>query len=266
MSRFVLHSLSWRRLFAPFLVAASALSSAAAANSPASPPLATAKAVVVDSADACDSSGVIWETLNQNWSQFGAVRVRINYRDADLCGGAIVTYEALVASGAQTVILSNTTGSHHVFDASEIDALTRYAQEGHNLVGTFILLQYGAYDNRALAPLFGLDPTVTYGKLNVSGAKFKIRANSPLFAGMGGQYTAGGYLGTQTPPGNQWTDTAAGQASVLGYDTNRHAAILSYCGPGYRAFFFTQEPEYGGDTQDQQLFYNALVLGRHPGC
>ena len=35
---------------------------------------------------------------------------------------------------------------------------------------------------------------------------------------------------------------------------------------GYRADLFTWMPEFGGNVQDQQVLYNAIVQGREPGC
>jgi hypothetical protein len=234
------------------------------------PPVPTATAVLVKSWSGCSSNDVAWEQLNQNWSQYGDVRIRIDYTDEALCDGSReITYEALEASRAQTVILSDPAGGGHLFNSSEIDAITRYVQEGHDLIGTFLTLQSLAQkiDNRALAPLFGLDPTATYGRRDAGTGSYTMRPHAPLFDGLGGQYVSGGYLWSQQPPGGRWTNAAAGQARILGFTRDRRAAILQYCGEGFRSFLFSQMPEFdNSNAQDRQVLYNALVMGRKPGC
>jgi hypothetical protein len=231
------------------------------------PPVPTATAVVVKSWSGCGSDEVVWNALNRDGAQFGDVRVRIAYHDRALCDRASeVTYDALEASGAQTVILSDPAGGGAQFDASEIDAITRYVQEGHNLVATFLTLQYTDIDNRGLAPLFGLDAAVTYGRRKSASGSYTLRPHAPLFAGLGGQYDTGGYLASQKPPGGHWTNAAADEGRILAFDVDRKAAILQYCGAGFRSILFTQMPEYHGNAQDQQVLYNAIVMGRKPGC
>ena len=52
----------------------------------------------------------------------------------------------------------------------------------------------------------------------------------------------------------------------MGHNDDATAAILEYCGPGYRAHWFTSMPEYHGGVADQRVLYNAIVMGRTPGC
>ena len=67
------------------------------------------KAVVVRSWSDCGSTGVIWREINANWANHGTTPVHIDYTIPDLCYGP-VTYEALAASGADVLIISDPAG------------------------------------------------------------------------------------------------------------------------------------------------------------
>jgi hypothetical protein len=104
---------------------------------------------------------LIWDSLNATWSNYGTTPININYAHADLCGGP-VTYDKLVASEADVVIISDPAGGLEQYSADEVSALRQYAQDGHALIGTFMLLQWRDFDNRGLAPLFGLASGVAF--------------------------------------------------------------------------------------------------------
>jgi len=240
--------------------------SPAVATDEAPPTMRTATAVVVKSWGGCSSDGLLWEALNRDWQQLGEVRVHIDYRNSALCDGSTqVTYDALTASGAQTVILSDIAGGEHSLDASEIDAITRYVQEGHNVIATYLTLEYRRFDNRGLAPLFGLDSTVTYGWRNYVRGSYRTAKNARLFYGVG-EYSTEGLRASQLPSGDYWTNDAAGDAHVIATGTSRRSAILQYCGSTFRAILFTEMPELGGGAQDERVLYNAVVMGRRAGC
>lgn len=223
------------------------------------------KAVVVKSWGQCESGDLVWDDLNAHWSRYGNTPIRIDYANPELCG-ASMTYDALVASGAQTVIVSDPDTQSSQFSDQEVQDLTRYVQEGHNLIGTFLLLHWRNIDNRALAPLFGLDPTQGYYVDRSVETDFTIRSRIPLFKGLDGRYASSGYHESQEPQGHHWSPAASGDAKVIGYDRGHRAAILSYCGTTYRALYFTWMPEYLGNAQDEQVLYNAIVSGLRPAC
>jgi hypothetical protein len=237
------------------------------AAGPVAKPQETVTAVVVKSWSKCGSNGVVWEDLNAHWADFGSVPIHIDTGNPDLCSGGRVTYEALVASGAQTVILSDPAGGVLTFARSEVAALRRYAHEGHNLIGTFLLFAYGDVDNRALAPLFGLPSDVPYVGVEGTGPLiFKIIADDPLFSGMGTRYKSNGYPRSQAPGDSAWNFADNGRARYLAMARERHAAVIEHCAPAYRALYITHMPEYGGGREDKQLLYNAIVAGAEPGC
>ena len=119
------------------------------------PAIETIHAVVVKSWGACGSGATLWESLNANWSSYGSTSIEIDYSNPDLCNGPI-THAALAASGADVVIISDPAGGIQQYSDLEISALSDYAREGHNVIGTFLVFQWYDVDNRGLAPLFGL--------------------------------------------------------------------------------------------------------------
>jgi hypothetical protein len=98
---------------------------------------AVVEAVVVKSWSGCRSDNVIWAALNAGWQSYGSTSIHIDYRNSALCDGP-VTYDALEASGADVVILSDSAGGAHQLSADEIAAIGRYADEGHDLIGSYV--------------------------------------------------------------------------------------------------------------------------------
>ncbi|HSQ18658.1 MAG TPA: hypothetical protein VLM83_13230 [Anaerolineales bacterium] len=215
-------------------------------------------AVVVRSYDGCSSSGVIWDSLNATWSSYGSVPVHIRYATPGLCSGTI-TYEGLVASQADVLILSDPAGGILQYSPSEISAIQQYASEGHNLIGTYLLLQYSTTDNRGLAPLFGLQSGVAYTAAeDILPTYTFLEAGNPLFKHLAAPYASSGYNWSQVPTSGTWSAAALNGARLVGINGDQTAAILAYDAPAYRAVYITSMPEYLGGAADEQFFYNAI--------
>jgi hypothetical protein len=220
------------------------------------------EAVVIRSWSGCTSGSVIWEDLNTNWSLYGSIPIHITYDYPGLCDGTAITYATLTASGADVLILSNPLGAAApvIFSIDEINAIQQYAMEGHHLIGTFLLLQYGSYDNRGLAPLFGLQAGVTYTFADIITPTYSfLEAGSPLFKGLTPPYASSGYNQSQVPLSGLWDASALTGARLVGINADQTAAILSYHGPNYHATYITNMAEYNGGTADKQFFYNMLT-------
>jgi len=188
------------------------------------------------------------------------VPLHIDYGDPALCTGT-VTEEALEASGAQVVILSDPAGGQVPFTQDEADALMRCAQAGHD-----VMFHWRDTDKRILAPLYGLDADRGYVVDRAGSPNFQARAHSPLFEDIGQEYTTTGFAASQVLWHKKWTKAAVGKGRIEAHDDGRRAAIVRHCGAGCRADLFTFMPEYGGGTQDQQVLYDAIVPGREPRC
>ena len=136
----------------------------------------------------------------------------------------------------------------------EVDAIWQYAQEGHNLIGTYLLFQWETVDNRALAPLFGCSAIITWSAAATTPTYNFMEPGNPVFNGLVEPYVSSGYTESQVP-GGVWSTGAR----LVGISIDGYAAILVYDAPTYRAIFITTMPEYTGDVQDERFFYNAIV-------
>ena len=225
----------------------------------------TVTAVVVKSWGTCPpSSLLIWDELNNNWSSYGTTPVVINYNHPQLCSGP-VTYTDLVASGADVLIISNPTGGEEQYSVDEIAAISTYAQEGHNIIGTYQLFQNptSTKDNRGLAPIFGLYATTNYTATSLISATFSlIEPTDPLFTGMTNQYTSDGFANSQVPGDNSWDAPDLNGARIVAKTTDNEGAIFVYDGLRYHAIYVTHMPEFSGGIEDERFFYNAITYPR----
>ena len=130
--------------------------------------------------------------LNSNWSAYGTTPLAI---DSSLVRSSSFTYEDLVRINANVLWLSNPSGGTMNYTPAEIQAVQRYASEGHSLLGTYVVFQYGGCDNRGLAPLFGLGNTTSYNSTEIAANQsFTLLAPSnPLFARLSNPYVSSGF-------------------------------------------------------------------------
>jgi hypothetical protein len=229
----------------------------------ASVPAGTVKAVVVRSWGNCFSGSLIWDDLNANWSNYGTIPIVIDYSDPALCGsGDVVTLAALEANGAQTVILSDLAGGSQQWAPSEVTALKQYAQEGHNVVGTYATFVWGGVDNSALLPLFGLSASQTYGGgINPIVPTYLLKAPGlPLFRNVGNPYVSAGYNFAQTPSDGAWSPNELTTGRLAGRTSDAQAAIVVRRAATYYSIYIANMPEYNGGTADEQFFYNAIIF------
>jgi pimeloyl-ACP methyl ester carboxylesterase len=220
------------------------------------------RAVVVKSWGGCTAPDMVWDDLNQRWREYGSISIHVDYAHPGLCDGP-VTYQKLVDSGADVLILSNPAGGGKQFSTEEIEAIQQYLQEGHDLIGTYAVFQYGYVDNHSLAPLFGLATTSykTEPRPQPPVYEFSLPEHS-LFVNLSNPFSSYGYSSVQVPNISVWTDTHLDGAVYLAKTSEQHAAILVYEIEEYRAIYFSNMPEYGGEMADRQLLYNAITLSR----
>jgi hypothetical protein len=206
-----------------------------------------------------------WPELAANWPMFGTTRLQIE----TLCSGP-VTYAGLVASKAHVLVLSDIAGGQYQLSASEIAAITQYAQAGHNIVATYVtfLWEYGdqEWDNTALAPLFGITPSFATTSPVLRRPDYNIlRANSPLLTAVPSPYDSSGYPRSQIPAGGRWDTDALGGARYVAHTAARKAAITLFRNTAdhYAAVYISSMPEFSNPSSaDLQFLYNALTLTR----
>jgi hypothetical protein len=219
-------------------------------------------AVVVKSWGQCSSGSLIWDDLNANWSSYGSIPISIDYSNPDLCGSGIVTLAALEASGADVVILSDPAGNLQSFDSNEVTAIRQYAQEGHNVVGTYLVFAYGTVDNSALAPVFGLRSDGAYtGGTEIVAPTYNLRYPTlALFRDVGNPYVSSGYNQAQTPGDGAWSSNELQGARLVGRTSDAKGAITVRKASTYYSIYISNMPEYVGGTTDKQFFYNAIIF------
>jgi hypothetical protein len=221
-------------------------------------PASTVTAVIVKSW----GNNPVWADLDANWSNYGTTPVSIDY--TTLISGDF-TYTDLVNSGADVVILSDPAGGLQQYSSAEVAALAKYAKGGHSLLGTYLTFEYDnsegeTYDNRALAPLWGLSSTLTYDYVSISNQFTKVVSKACLFNKISGStWMSNGYPYSQVPSSGTWSgnlDTAKAAA-----DSDDYVGVITgHRAKAYTAIYVSNMPEYqttGGD--DEQLLYNAIT-------
>jgi hypothetical protein len=198
----------------------------------------------------------IWGDLNANWSTYGTTQVFIDYTtliQSDF------TYTDLVNSNADVVILSDPAGGGQQYSSAEVAAIAKYVKAGHSILGTFLTFQNETYDNRALAPIFGLSSSLTYDYVGISNEFTKV-TSACLFNKIPGPVgKSNGYPYSQVPSSGSWMGNLG--AAIAGAESDSYVGVISgYHKNSATAIYISSMPEYqtiGGD--DEQFLYNAIT-------
>jgi hypothetical protein len=165
------------------------------------------------------------------------------------------------------VILDDPAGTGGQFSPAEVAALQTYADDGHDLIGTFLTfwwLNGGAeVDNSALAPLFGLkeDAGWTADEIAIT-PTYKLsrkRYARPLVRDLPKPYVSTGYNYSQRPGDLTWSKNELHGAKLVGRNADKSAAITVLRAAQYNAIYIANMPEYEGGTADKQFLYNAII-------
>ena len=216
-------------------------------------PAKTIKAVIVKSW----GDNPVWADLNTNWSTYGKTPVNIDhttYIKSDF------TYQNLVNSKANVVIISDAAGGTEQYSTAEIAAVAKYAKNGHSVLATYATFQYGSDDNRGLAPVFGLSSTLTYITTGISGDFKKDASNACLLTKIKGKsWQSMGFNESQVPSSGSWTGNL-GKAKAEADSDSFIGVISLYKTAKYAGIYVSNMPEYqnvGGP--DEQFLYNAIT-------
>lgn len=199
----------------------------------------------------------VWEAMKTNWQNFGKIPVTIDdstYISSDF------TYQDIVASKANVIVLSNPAGGVQQYSPAEIAAVVKYAKKGHPVVGTYLVFQWATVDNRKLAPVFGLNATLQYnGAVAISNLFKKTKLNQCLLKRIsGGSWQSNGYPYTQVPSTGSWKGHLAKATAVA--ESDKYVGVVSlFTAPTYTGVYISNFPEYNGGTDDEQLLYNAVT-------
>jgi hypothetical protein len=200
----------------------------------------------------------VWEAMKTNWQNFGKIPVTIDdstYIDSDF------TYQDIVKSKANVIVISDPSGGGKQYSAAEISAVSKYARKGHTVLGTYAVFQYGSTDNRGLAPVFGLSSKIDYNttQVGISNLFKKIKTKECLFKGISGKsWQSDGYPYTQVPATGVWKGHL-GKATAVAQSDEYVGVVTLYAAATYSSVFVSNFPEYNGGTDDEQLLYNAVT-------
>lgn len=196
----------------------------------------------------------VWDDLKTNWNQYGKTPLVIDdttYIDSDF------TYQDLVSSKANVLVLSNPAGGMQVYSTAEVNAVAAYAVKGHPVLGTYQVFQYSTTDNRALAPIFGLDATLQYDETPISNLFYKTKRGQCLFKQISGNsWQSYGFAHSQIPAMGNWTGNLD-HATAVAESDSYVGVITIYNAKKYTGVYISNFPEYYGATDDEQLLYNA---------
>ena len=217
------------------------------------PPAGTVTAILVKSW----GDNPVWADLNANWSTYGTVPVSIDYTTLI---GSDFTYQDLVNSNANVIILSDPAGGLQQYSSTEVAALAQYVKAGHVILGTYLTFQYQAQniDNRALAPIFGLSSSMAYDFVGISN-QFTRVGSACLFNKIRKSWQSLGYPNSQVPTAGSWLGNLGKERA--GAESDNYVGVIGGIRGGTAAaIYISNMPEFstiGGN--DEQLLYNAIT-------
>jgi hypothetical protein len=200
----------------------------------------------------------VWEAMKTNWKNFGKRPVTI---DDSTYIGSDFTYQDLVNSKANVIVLSDPAGGGKQYSPAEIAAVAKYAKKGHTVIGTYAVFRWSTVDNRGLAPVFGFNSKIEYNNtaVGISNLFKKTKAKECLLKRItGSSWQSDGYPYTQQPATGSWTGHL-GKATAVAESDSFAGVVSLYTAPTYTGVYVSNYPEYNGGTDDEQLLYNAAT-------
>ncbi len=231
-----------------------------------------------------------WDQLNDFWNAYGNVRIEINYTHFDK---ERITYQDLVDSFADVLLISSSRSGRmddpasggFKFSYKELQAIERYTQEGHGLIGTGLTFDSEKLNEhgQVLGLVFGLKAmNIYYHKTGIKNLSvIDPLENHPLFNNIPNNYTTAD--GTTLTPGLlitwfplpdpdewyplNWTADRldGGEYKAMSYPTDNATVIANDPG-AHKAVYITNFVEKNSSWNDRQLLYNAMAwVGYQPG-
>jgi hypothetical protein len=254
-------------LVCTFAVAGSTRAAGSELNAPPRPGMASSatagvSAVLVDAYSGCSVEYGL-AALNTDWPQFGTTSLSVTTGGA-LCAGQF-TLSDLEESGADTVILDAVAGSY-TLSQNEVDALQKYLEQGHTLVGLGDDFLWHKHVDNDVAPLFGLaEQSAWHATGSFRGApptytlKLENPASAQLFKDVPNPYVSAAQGFDEKPTDKRWSRNDMTGASIVGLNPSHRVCITVYDGPGYQAVYIANDADYQSSTADLQFLYNALT-------
>lgn len=203
-----------------------------------------------------------WAALNVEWPQYGTTPIVIDH--SSLAGAQSFSFADLEASGADVLVLSDPAGVLQQYAPAEVDAVRRYVEGGHNVIGTYAVFQWTVYKNNALAPIFGLAGQSRYASTaGTISNDFQVLTPTGLTQGLASGWTSTGYPCSQLPlDQSPWGSVQLGAALPVAQCDALDALVTLHEAPTCSAIYISNMPEYFGGPDDKRLLYIAITYSR----
>jgi subtilisin family serine protease len=214
--------------------------------------------VLHSSGNVLGQSITTWQELNSQWHLFGDTMIYVDYTSLNKDD---ISYADLAGSEADVLIISCAydTYAGWEFTDSEIKAITRYVYEGHGLIATAGTLYNGVPDNNRLAPLFGLDETITWGTTSTD-LLHLVNLTHPLLANVPNPLVFPSVV-TALPSDGQWDSNELADGTYLALGHYQESAIVVHRGLVYVSPWLEVIPPYY--YHHLQLLYNAITWSHY---
>jgi len=215
-------------------------------------------AVLHSSGNVLSQSITTWQELSSQWHLFGDTMVYVDYASLNKDD---ISYADLAASEADVLIISCAydTYSGWEFTDSEIKAVEQYVHEGHGLIATAGTLYNGVPNNNNLAPLFGIDDTITWNWAQTD-LLHLLNTTHPLFAKVPNPLVFQSVM-TTLPSDGRWDSNELVGGKYLGLGQNQESAIVIFRGLVYLSPWLEVIPPYY--YHHLQLLYNAITWSHY---
>jgi hypothetical protein len=202
---------------------------------------------------------LIYNDLRINWSLYGDYELEfVNVSQP-------VTYEGLVATGAQVLVICDPAGGDIQYSNDEFAAIKSYLEIDAKGVFVTYLLRYSDIDNSMLAPLVGIESSYLFNTYPLHNNEYDIYLpDHPLFRDVSDPWVSWGYPHTQALIASNWHEALLPGAVVVAETTDTLSAVIKYSNPSWKGVWVTSMPDYFGNDMDKQFIYNSLVWLAHP--
>jgi hypothetical protein len=195
-----------------------------------------------------------WDDLGNVWQQYGTIPLRV---DVESLNKHEITYQDLIQSEADVLIISCSAAVNRVYTDDEISAIKRYTFEGHGLIataGTFFM-----ETNNKLAPIFGMREDISYSATYMANSSLNILdTQHPLFNNIPSCYPVATGA-TACPPDFSWDQDDLSGGTYIAMSPAYEGTIVVHDG----AVFVSHWVEYMSNNYDFQLMYNAVVWSKY---
>jgi len=212
------------------------------------------KAAVVDSYGTDLPEYSWWDDLNYLWENYGTTPIEVDIKSLDKYG---ITYEDLVESRADVLIIPCAAATGREYTDSEISAIKKYTLEGHGLIATAGTLYYGVPNNNKLAPLFGMREDIVYFTTWFSSLNI-LEPTHPLFVNIPSPYFVG-YGLTVCPQDYSWDAEDLAEGIYVALSGLRESSIIVHNGVAFIGHWVG----YNSNNHDLQLMYNAITWSKY---